>query len=348
VVYAYELGDWAEANRLAEESVALVTAGTPLRRYGLARWVPLLVAEGDPRAEPLLEELRGMVEGFPLETQFATPLRLATAEAALWRGDPDAAFATTNQALDESRDREWPRDHLRLFRMGMRAVADRAEVARARRDASAEHAAVEDGRALWDTVAPFVSERYARRSGLAADEIVAEIATTHAEYGRLRRDPSATAWVEAASRWERRGNAYLVAYCGWRIAEARLIEGDRTGAGTALGEAHAIATRLGAAPLSAALEGLGARSRLELAGEHPLPAPATPDAPGDPFGLTRRERDVLPLLVKGRTNRQIAEELFISENTAGVHVSNILGKLGASSRTEAAGIAARLGLGLGG
>ncbi|MFL5676364.1 MAG: AAA family ATPase [Chloroflexota bacterium] len=348
VVYAYELGDWAEANRLAEESVALVTAGTPLRRYGLARWVPLLVAEGDPRAEPLLEELRGMVEGFPLETQFATPLRLATAEAALWHGDPDAAFATTNQALDESRDREWPRDHLRLFRMGMRAVADRAEVARARRDASAEHAAVEDGRALWDTVAPFVSERYARRSGLAADEIVAEIATTHAEYGRLRRDPSATAWVEAASRWERRGNAYLVAYCGWRIAEARLIEGDRTGAGTALAEAHAIATRLGAAPLRAALEGLAARSRLELAGELPLPAPATPDAPGDPFGLTRRERDVLPLLVKGRTNRQIAEELFISENTAGVHVSNILGKLGASSRTEAAGIAARLGLGLGG
>jgi DNA-binding NarL/FixJ family response regulator len=65
---------------------------------------------------------------------------------------------------------------------------------------------------------------------------------------------------------------------------------------------------------------------------------------GDPFGLTRRERDVLPLLVKGRTNRQIAEELFISENTAGVHVSNILGKLGVSTRTEAAGIAARLGL----
>ena len=77
---------------------------------------------------------------------------------------------------------------------------------------------------------------------------------------------------------------------------------------------------------------------------------ATPTAPAataqDPYGLTRRERDVLPLLVKGRTNRQIAEELFISENTAGVHVSNILGKLGASTRTEAAGIAARLGLGI--
>ncbi len=69
-----------------------------------------------------------------------------------------------------------------------------------------------------------------------------------------------------------------------------------------------------------------------------------PDQPVDPFGLTPRERDVLPLLVQGRTNKQIAEALFISENTAGVHVSNILGKMGASSRTEAAGIAARLGL----
>jgi DNA-binding CsgD family transcriptional regulator/tetratricopeptide (TPR) repeat protein len=346
VVYAYELGDWAEANRLAEESVALVTAGTPLRRYGLARWVPLLVAQGDARAGSLLEELRGMVEGFPLETQFATPLRLAAAEAALWRGDADAAFATTTQALDESRDREWPRDHLRVFRMGMRAVADRAEVARARRDAAAEKAALDDGRALWDAVAPFVSERYAQRSGLAADEIVTEIATTHAEYGRLRREPSEDAWVEAASRWDRRGNAYLVAYCSWRMAEARLIDGDRTAAATALGEAHAIATRLGAAPLRAALEGLAARSRLEIMGE-PVARARTRDEPGDPFGLTRRERDVLPLLVKGRTNRQIAEELFISENTAGVHVSNILGKLGAASRTEAAGIAARLGLGLG-
>jgi DNA-binding NarL/FixJ family response regulator len=152
--------------------------------------------------------------------------------------------------------------------------------------------------------------------------------------------------VESAGRWDGRGNAYLVAYCGWRIAETRLNDGDRAGAASALGEAHAIAARLGAAPLRAALEGLAARSRLEILSEPVVVAPVMSDGPVDPFGLTRRERDVLPLLVKGRTNRQIAEELFISENTAGVHVSNILGKLGATSRTEAAGIAARLGLGL--
>jgi DNA-binding NarL/FixJ family response regulator len=52
---------------------------------------------------------------------------------------------------------------------------------------------------------------------------------------------------------------------------------------------------------------------------------------------------VLGLVALGRTNRQIAEALFISENTAGVHVSNILGKLGVASRTEAAAVAVRAG-----
>jgi DNA-binding NarL/FixJ family response regulator len=53
---------------------------------------------------------------------------------------------------------------------------------------------------------------------------------------------------------------------------------------------------------------------------------------------------VLGLVALGRTNRQIADELFITENTAGVHVSNILGKLGVPSRGEAAAVAYRSGL----
>ncbi|WP_211215909.1 ATP-binding protein [Catelliglobosispora koreensis] len=54
------------------------------------------------------------------------------------------------------------------------------------------------------------------------------------------------------------------------------------------------------------------------------------------MGLTARELDVLRLVAEGKSNRQIAQELFISGNTAGVHVSRILTKLGASTRTEAA------------
>ncbi len=53
---------------------------------------------------------------------------------------------------------------------------------------------------------------------------------------------------------------------------------------------------------------------------------------------------MLTLVTAGRTNRQIGADLFISENTAGVHVSNILGKLAVSSRTEAARVGFDLGL----
>jgi DNA-binding CsgD family transcriptional regulator len=226
----------------------------------------------------------------------------------------------------------------------MRAAADVAEVARARRDASKEAAALRAGADIWTSFEPILEAARAREEGLAADETVAEAATIQAERMRLQHAAAARSWLAAADRWRSRENPYLLAYCRWREAEALLGEGDRVGATAVISEAHALATGLGARPLLAAVEALAARSRIDLTPSDEAPVPAA-TAPEDPFGLTRRERDVLPLLVKGRTNRQIAEELFISENTAGVHVSNILGKLGASSRTEAAGIAARLGVG---
>jgi DNA-binding NarL/FixJ family response regulator len=71
---------------------------------------------------------------------------------------------------------------------------------------------------------------------------------------------------------------------------------------------------------------------------HPKPSPA------ERLGLTRREQEVLALVAAGRTNRQIAEELFISVKTTGIHVSNILAKLGVASRVEAATTAHRAGL----
>jgi DNA-binding NarL/FixJ family response regulator len=61
-------------------------------------------------------------------------------------------------------------------------------------------------------------------------------------------------------------------------------------------------------------------------------------------GLTSRELEVLRLLVAGRSNREISAALFIAPKTASVHVSNILAKLNAASRGEAAAIAASAGL----
>ncbi len=76
-----------------------------------------------------------------------------------------------------------------------------------------------------------------------------------------------------------------------------------------------------------------------IAGE-PSSAPHRPDT----FGLSGREREVLALVAQGRTNREIGERLFISQKTVGVHVGNILSKLGVSGRVEAATVAIRLGL----
>ncbi|MFO7168985.1 MAG: response regulator transcription factor [Chloroflexota bacterium] len=60
--------------------------------------------------------------------------------------------------------------------------------------------------------------------------------------------------------------------------------------------------------------------------------------------LTPREQEVLARVARGLTNRQIADDLVISEKTVSVHVSNLLSKLGMTSRTQAALYAARLGL----
>jgi DNA-binding CsgD family transcriptional regulator len=76
--------------------------------------------------------------------------------------------------------------------------------------------------------------------------------------------------------------------------------------------------------------------------ERLLPIEAPP--PRDPFNLSPREYEVLTIIAEGRTNREIAERLFISERTVAVHVRNILAKLGVSGRVEATSVSLRLGL----
>jgi DNA-binding NarL/FixJ family response regulator len=112
-----------------------------------------------------------------------------------------------------------------------------------------------------------------------------------------------------------------------------------------LREAPTTAAAMGAVPFRAAIEALATQGRIELAGTEAM-APAQPevDAPARSITLTDRERDVLRLVAEGHTNREIGGRLYISEKTVSVHVSNVLAKLGALSRYEAAASAERLGM----
>jgi len=155
-------------------------------------------------------------------------------------------------------------------------------------------------------------------------------------------DPGA--WDGAAKAWQDLSCPHRAGYAWWRQAQAQLDAGQPAAA--AAGPLRAAAEAAGGhAPLLAQIRTLAERARI------PLQSPPADD-PGAPppaqvltrYGLTDRELTVLRLLAAGRTNPQIGAELYISTSTASVHVSNILRKLGVSSRVQAAATAERAGL----
>jgi DNA-binding NarL/FixJ family response regulator len=168
----------------------------------------------------------------------------------------------------------------------------------------------------------------------------ADIAIAEAMITRLR-DSDAAAFAHAAVAAERIGDAWLTAVARLHEAGAAASAGATTRAIDALRASYDTATALGAQPLVDDIEALARRARISL------------DAPVVPvlrvsdtvrLGLTSREAEVLALVAAGRTNREIGAELYVSEKTASVHVSNILRKLGVSSRVDAAAIAQRVGV----
>ncbi|MEV7237003.1 AAA family ATPase [Streptomyces sp. NPDC051020] len=192
----------------------------------------------------------------------------------------------------------------------------------------------------------------------------------NAELARAEGADTPDHWSRAADAFAPLSRPYERAQVHHRWAEAILVaSGDRATAAGLLRDAHSIAEWLGARPLTETIELLAGRARIPLApspDEIPVAVtvPAEAGSRGgaperghsedqlqdaavaavESFGLTRREQDVHRLVAAGHTNRRIAEELYISPKTASVHVSNILAKLGVSSRGEAAALAHRLRL----
>lgn len=166
-----------------------------------------------------------------------------------------------------------------------------------------------------------------------------------AEYSRAvgRSDPGS--WAKVADGWARVQVPWYEGWARWRQAEALLSSrGTRAIATETLLRAHRLATELDATPLLAKVEELARRAGLTLPVVKAATVPDEPASSLDRFGLTRRELEVLRLVATGKSNPEIASELFISVKTASAHVSHILEKMGVSRRGEAAGLAHSMGL----
>jgi DNA-binding NarL/FixJ family response regulator len=128
------------------------------------------------------------------------------------------------------------------------------------------------------------------------------------------------------------------------MAEARAAEPRATAlAAATASEALRLAEDL-AAVVAEDIRALAHRARLHLDPLASVGGSAPQLRPAPRIRLTGREREVLSLVAEGHSNGQIAARLYISPKTASVHVSNILSKLNAATRTEAAIIAHRMGL----
>ena len=268
------------------------------------------------------------------------------AELALWEGHHDQAATAVAEGLRwiGERDPEGIPAELSClcYVSALRLEADRAELAAARRMADE---VAEAGRRAGPVIAA-LDRLSSPPSPQARIPVVAcNLLLARAEQSRLERRSDPDQWRATAVAWERLAHPFEAAYARFRQAEALLASGPHhKQAETVLRPAHQTAVALGAAPLGRQIELLAQRGRLRL--EDQVDTTLTPAAPSPvaPLGLTSREAEVLALLAEGRTNRQIGQQLFITEKTASLHVSHILAKLGVAGRGEAAAVAHRLGL----
>jgi DNA-binding CsgD family transcriptional regulator/tetratricopeptide (TPR) repeat protein len=341
------LGRWDEAIEVIEHALAL--APPPATRGGLRVLAGLVtLRRGDvSTAADLAVAARASISRerhtgksalqfwLPL-TQFETELRLA-------QGGITDAVAGAEDAVDTFDLASYPRYSWPVLAAAARACAAAAGPAgSAPGDAPAAQAGKLLGRlrALAETMSasgPVEQANHLTFTAEAAGAPSAALAGPAAGRAALAR------WNAAAAAWDSVSQPYPLAVALLRAAEAALTAGDRDDATRRLRRAAELADSLGAHPLSEEIGSLARNGRIALTGR----------AGGDRGGgrgdrgyrtLTSREFEVLRYVAAGRSNPEIAAKLFISAKTVSVHVSNILTKLGVSSRGEAAAAAYRLRL----
>ena len=345
------LGRWDEANEIIEGALQLF----PLRLDRTYLWRlagDIALARGDlVAAAESVASIKSVLDHTRYQSQYHLPLIRLESQVRLAQGGRAEALSVIQDALDRFDVRQSPRYAWPLLVVGARAC-----VAAAAPDGSLlpkAGALLDRLRAEAGKLAAEGLAQQAHRLTFAADVARAAGPLAATAPGELPQPGDMrAAWEEAAQAWEAAGEPYPLAVALMRSAEAALGAGDRESGATRLRRAAELAQRLGARPLSDDIARLARRARITLG--QPSAAAEAQAAPGragqaqvtepERLGLTARELEVLRLVAAGRSNREIASELFISIKTASVHVSNILGKLGVTSRGEAAATAHRLHL----
>jgi len=334
-IVAYQCGDWAEADRIADVSgqAPPAMAEAALSAVGMAT----AAGRGDERALGVLPYVRPW---WRRDGLIAILSGAAAIDLHGDRGDLDAALASYEEVVSTVGALWQLADFQAVIRLSGLVLGQLASAAP--RSSGAER--VELSRRGDDLVAAAgrAAALSGRRVKTRGPEGAAWISRVRAEQLRLRwltgvEPPSeedlVSQWQECVYAFTRYPHAFELARSQARLAAALSAAGRTVEARPHVDAARATAKRLDARPLATELRSLGAIGQV-----HRQLASRLDEA------LTPREREILELVAQGRSNREIGGQLYISSKTASVHVSNILAKLGAGGRTEAAAIARRRGL----
>jgi DNA-binding CsgD family transcriptional regulator len=346
----FALGRWDEALTVVNQATDLYLAPGPMHRATLQIITGgIAAARGDlAAAARMMRAARDALRPARYEDQHQLPLARLEILLALATDGPAAALAATQQGLDRFEESGGsPRYVWPVITAGasavLAAVQPGAGVRAERLRDEAADVAVRLS-TLAEKLEAFGRVQQAHQLTFAAAE--ASAAPLLADIGRVGGvggvrgseggGPAAplAAWDEAAAAWAALSEPYPLARALLAGAQVALAGGDRDGAAERLRRAAPLAARLDARPLSDEIAVLARRAGIRLADGGSTPGP--PGGTDVGLGLTGRELEVLRLVAAGRSNREIAVELFIAPKTASVHVSNILGKLGVASRGEAA------------